>query len=272
MSEAFDTLNDVIKTLLGPEGCPWDKQQTPESMRKFFVEEIYECVDAIGDSALHAREELGDVIFDALLVCNMYENKNEFLTDDVLTDVSKKMIRRHPHVKFSEKVLGFLGTENSLEPKNKSVEEINAAWDKIKNDVEMRKTQSVLDQVPETFPPLLKSYKYLSKAASVGFDWDSAEQAEEKVLEEIKEIREAQSENDDAHLEEELGDFLLAAVNLVRKHGASPDVVLQKALKKFEKRFHYVEQNIEKSDCTEENKKDRMLVLWEDAKNFCSEK
>lgn len=268
MSKSFDILNDVIKTLLGPEGCPWDKQQTPESMRKFLVEEIYECVDAIGDSPLHAREELGDVIFDALLVCNIYENRNEFLTDDVLTDIAEKMVRRHPHVKFSEDILTFLGTENSPGLKNKSVEEINAAWDKIKNDVEMRKTQSVLEQVPESFPPLLKSYKYLSKAASIGFDWDCAEQAEEKVLEEIEEIREAQTENDETRLEEELGDFLLAAVNLVRKYGASPDVVLQKALKKFEKRFNYVEQNIEKFGCTEETKKETMLELWKEAKGL----
>ncbi|MCR5762416.1 MAG: nucleoside triphosphate pyrophosphohydrolase [Treponema sp.] len=248
-SGACNRIMLLIKLLRSPGGCPWDKTQTPKSMLPCLIEEVFEVVDAVSRKDLcNVREELGDILFNILLTAYMYEQNGDFSIADVLNEVTDKLIRRHPHV-FSNKefVLGL--------------------WDSIKKDAEGRKKDSVLDEVPEGFPPLLKAYKYLKKASKEHFDWKDVKSVEEKVKEEFLEVKEAASVNDIDHLEEEIGDLLLSVVNLSRFYKIDPSVALSRANKKFSYRFKYVEKEMKSHSLsmTEDHLLD-MERFWEEAK------
>ena len=250
----FNRLYEITRTLRSENGCPWDKAQTPESVRTCLHEELYEVLDAIDSKdALHVKEELGDEFFNLLLLSYMYQQNEDFSVADVLNDVSEKLIRRHPHVFGNEK----------LEGDDKLKTQINQ-WENIKANVEGRKTECVLDTVPESFPPLLKAYKYVKKASKAGFDWRSVESSKAKVLEELKEVENA---TDSENLEEELGDLLFAVVHYCAKNGVDPTIALNKANNKFYKRFSFVEksmQEMNKPMCEEND--EIMLNQWKKAK------
>lgn len=254
-AESFKRLYEITEKLRGKDGCPWDKKQTPATLRETFIEETFEVIDAIteGDS-MHAKEELGDAFFNVVLISYCYEQAGDFTIAQVLDEISEKLVRRHPHV-FGESQAD-------------TAEKVVRQWEKIKEEVEGRKGNSVLDSVPKGFPPMLKAYKILKKAAKAGFDWRSIEMAESKVHEELEEIAQACREKDSVHIEEEAGDFLLAAVNYCRKLGVDPNVALEKACGKFGGRFRLVEQGMKEKDLemTEEND-EIMLNLWKKAKN-----
>lgn len=247
-SGACERLLQLIKLLRSPDGCPWDKVQTPQSMRPCLIEELFEVVDAVTrNDACNAREELGDLLFNTLLTAYMYEQNGDFAIADALNDVTDKLIRRHPHV-FTDK------------------EFVSGLWDSIKNNDEGRKKDSVLDEVPEGFPPLLKAYKYLKKAAKQNFDWTNVQDVCKKVLEELKEVEEA---TDSAgHLEEEIGDLLLSVVNLSRFYGVDPSSALARANAKFYRRFTYVEKSMKEHSIsmTQDHISD-MERFWQEAKN-----
>ena len=246
---ACDRLLRLIKLLRSPDGCQWDRKQTPLSMRTCLVEELFEVTDALTrEDISSAREELGDLVFDVLLTAYMYEQNGDFSIADSLNDVTDKLIRRHPHV--------FAGKDY-----------VSGTWDKIKRDDEGRKKDSVLDEVPDSFPPMLKAFKYLKKAAGKNFDWKNASDVIGKVKEELCEVEEAGGQDDKSHLEEEIGDLLLSAVNLSRFYGIDPDIALSRANSKFYERFTYVEKAMEEHGIpmTAEHLSD-MEMFWQSAK------
>lgn len=282
--KAFNRLYNVVKILRCPEGCPWDKEQTPLSMRRDLIEETFEAVDAITqEDSFHAKEELGDVMLNATMISYMYEQKGDFSVAEVLNELAEKLIRRHPHV--------FPESEGSVCANTpvKNGEQVLNQWDRIKENLEGRKTECILDEVPQGFPPLLKAYKMQKKAAKKGFDWDNVEDVKAKITEELAEVEEARLKvnellkNQDAHvfemksskeadeaqkeLEGEIGDLLFAVVNYARHLGVDPETALNATNKKFHKRFSYVQKKMEENEIPmiQENLS-KMDEFWNEAK------
>ncbi len=183
---SFCRLFELIRILRAPDGCPWDREQTPMSMRRDLVEEVFEAVDAIGEkSATHAKEELGDVLLNSIMISYMYSQGGEFYVDEMFDELVEKLIRRHPHV--FEQSEGKVCAENVA----KTSGEVLTQWDRIKENVEGRARDSILDEVPQGFPPLLRAIKMQKKAAKKGFDWTSLAPTREKILEELSEVDDA---------------------------------------------------------------------------------
>ena len=264
--EEFQRFFDTIKALRAPNGCPWDKEQTPLSMRNDLIEEAFEALDAISEqNPEHAKEELGDVILNATMISYMYEQENHFTVADVYKELTDKLIRRHPHV-FPESE-----GQSCVEQKTSTPEEVLQQWDRIKSNLENRKSSSILDEVPKGFPPLLKAYKMQKKAAKKGFDWKDLKTVNYKIFEELNEVEQAyenlqqfKQEPSNAkpftvnssekanelqlHLEEEIGDLLFSVVNYARHLNVDPSVALNTTNQKFYKRFSYVEQEMTKAN------------------------
>lgn len=262
-SLGFEKLYAVVEKLRCPEGCPWDREQTPTSMRSDLIEECFETVDAISQNdSFHAKEELGDVFLNAAMISYMYEQNGDFTVASVLDEVVEKIIRRHPHVwKDSE------GSVNANETKATTSAEVLSQWDNIKRGVEGRKEKSVVDEVSEGLPPLMRAYKIQKKAAKKGFDWDSLEPVWEKITEEMSELHCAVEE--ESNVEEEVGDLLFAVVNLARKLKVDPTVALASANRKFRNRFVYVEEMCQKNNISmESGNLEIMDKFWDEAKNF----
>lgn len=257
---AFNRLSEIMEMLRSENGCPWDKKQNPQTLRSTFIEETFEAIDAISeDDADHVKEELGDVFFNLVFISRCYEESGFFGSEDCLNEICEKLIRRHPHV---------FGSVNGVY----TSDEVHNQWEKIKETVEGRKSDSVLDSVPKSFPPLLKAYKLLKKAAKSGFDWRKSEDFYSKIFEEIDEVREAETEKDKAHLEEEMGDLILAVVNLSRNFGVDPSVALEKANIKFSERYKFVEKRMKKSNLEMKAENDiKMMEFWNEAKKKSDE-
>lgn len=287
---AYDRLFSVVKCLRDVHGCPWDKEQTPLSMRRDLIEETFEAVDAVSQNdAPHAKEELGDVMLNTTMIAYMYEQNGDFATADAINEVTEKIIRRHPHV--FEQSDGKVCMTGKVE----NPEAVLSQWDKIKETVEGRSGKSsILDEVPDGFPPLLKSYKMQKKASKKGFDWTETAPVVDKIKEELLEVEQASDEvkkanadalksNPDAkahtktstkeldkaqlHLEEEIGDLLFAVVNYSRHLGIDPTVALSRTNQKFYRRFSFVEQQMQKAgiEMTNEHLKE-MDSFWDKAK------
>ncbi|MDR2898229.1 MAG: nucleoside triphosphate pyrophosphohydrolase [Spirochaetaceae bacterium] len=243
--DAFQALYDIIVRLRSPGGCPWDIKQTPVTMRGDLVEESFEASEAISDGApSHVREELGDVIQNAMLIAYMYEQDKSFTIADVVRETCEKLIRRHPHV-FVEESAGI-----SQAGKAETPEQVLAQWDRIKQNVEGRSGESILDSVSGGLPPLAKAMKLQKKAAKQGFDWPDGPEATaaiwDKVREEISETEEALKKADKLDAEEEFGDILFSMVNAARRFGIDPVIALDRSSAKFTKRFKYVESEMKK--------------------------
>lgn len=260
--DAFGRLYNVIRILRSENGCPWDREQTPLSMRQDLIEETFEAVDAITmEDAVHSKEELGDVILNATMISYMNEQSGDFSVAVVLNELAEKLIRRHPHVfpASAGKVCADTNVKTSTEVLNQ--------WDKIKEKVEGRKSSCILDEVPKGFPPLLKSFKMQKKASKKGFDWDKIEDVKAKITEEFREAEEARIKDDKKALESEIGDLLFAVVNYARHLGVNPDVALNITNEKFYRRFSYVQQKMEEAG--EEmlpGKLELMDKFWNEAK------
>jgi tetrapyrrole methylase family protein/MazG family protein len=259
--EAFKGLYEIIARLRAPGGCPWDREQTPLSLRASVIEETYECIEAIDENdADHIREELGDVFFLMVVIAYMHEQEGKFSVADVLQSAAEKLVRRHPHV--------FAGAEA------KDAEQAIDNWVKVKVETEGRKPKdSILDEVSRGLPPLDRSWKLQKKAAKAGFDWPDAAGVIAKVKEEMDEAEAAAAEDKKTGgvpgqaLEEELGDLLFSAVNLCRWYGAEPSVALQRTNIKFTERFKHVEKRMKETGV--EMKQENLTLMdrfWEEAK------
>lgn len=274
--KAFGRLYDIVKTLRAPGGCPWDRAQTPETMRTDLVEEAFEAVDAINEKKPeHVCEEMGDVFLNATMISYMYEQNGDFKLARSLNEVSDKIIRRHPHVWPESE-----GKVNALEGGAKTADQVLTQWDAIKRGVEGRAGKSVLDEVSKGLPPLMQAYKLGKKAAKKGFDWNEGDLKGlwAKIDEEKAELIEACEKNprkDEngkaaAEVEEEFGDVLFCLVNLARHLGVDPVMAMERANAKFRHRFGYVEAKMAENgkefvrgQWTEEEDK-----LWKEAKKL----
>lgn len=258
--ETFAAFVDAIAALRAPNGCPWDREQTHESIARNMIEEAYEAVDAIEQyDAPHLREELGDVLLQVVLQSQIAADAGEFTVADVCRDVNAKMIRRHPHV-FGEAAAG-------------SAEDVLSIWDNVKlaeksaADAQAEEPEGLLDSVPVSFPALLQAYKISRKAVVAGFEWDTVEDVWAKVEEEIAEFKQA-CRSDDAQAKElEFGDVLFSLVNVARKEGIDAETALRATCRKFRERWAFMEgaawgqgKRIEELDM------DEMQQLWDQAK------
>lgn len=264
--ERFREFFDIIVRLRGPDGCPWDKEQTPESLRSALLEEAYETVDAIDrQDVADVREEIGDLYLVLTLIAYIYEQEASFSVSDVLRELSEKLIRRHPHV---------FGERNDL-----SSREVVDQWQKIKVDVEgKREKKSLMDTIPSFLPPLERGYKMQRKAAKVGFDWPGVEGVLGKIHEEAQEVAELagpeQGSADDlpadarANLETEIGDLLFSVVNLSRYLGIDPSLALNRTNEKFARRFRSVEDGMASKglEMNHENL-DAMDAIWDQSRS-----
>lgn len=229
---SVEDLCDIVRILREPGGCPWDAEQTHQSIRKDLLEEAYETADAIDindDTAL--CEELGDLLLQVVFHAQIASEENSFNLDNVVDGICKKLILRHPHV------FGNVVAETS--------EEVLNNWDAIKRDEKSQKTYTdTLESVPRAFPALMRSAKVQKRASKAGFDWDNAEDAFQKLPEEIEEFREAVKSGDTDSMTEEFGDMLFAAVNVSRFYKIDAEAALQSATDKFMTRFKAVEQKV----------------------------
>ena len=279
---AYRRLLQTIRILRAEGGCPWDREQTPLSMRRDLIEETFEAVDAItAEDALHAREELGDVLLNASMIAYMYQQRGDFSLAECFNELVEKLIRRHPHV-FPQSE-----GQTAVEAPVQNADEVLTQWDRIKRQVEGRAHgSSILDEVPSGFPPLLRAYKLQKKAAKKGFDWQSIQPVYDKVVEELAEVKAAsescpdgqeakpftvasEPEQNEAqlHVEEEIGDLLFAVVNYARHLGVDPEYALNAANRKFYRRFSFVEQEMEKNGTPmDSNHLDDEDNLWNEAK------
>lgn len=229
---AFNRLYELVKTLRGENGCPWDKEQTPLSLRDALVEEIFEAIDAVTSrEPMHCKEELGDCFFNLMLTTYIFEQSQNFSVKDAVNEVCEKIVRRHPHV-FGEISEGFCEAKKNLKK-----EEILSQWDKIKENIEGRKTASVLDSVPKGFPPLLKAGKLLKKAAKTCFEKKDIQEVKNIISKDLDEVSASEKKGDAFQVEEELGDLLFSAVELCRLYNVDANVALENANRKFIKRF-----------------------------------
>lgn len=258
--ETFAAFVDTIAALRVPNGCPWDREQTHESIARNMIEEAYEAVDAIEQhDTTHLREELGDVLLQVVLQSQIAADAGEFTVADVCRDVNAKMIRRHPHV-FGEAAAG-------------SAEDVLSIWDNVKlaeksaADAQAEEPKGLLDSVPASFPALLQAYKISRKAVAAGFEWDTVEDVWAKVEEEIAEFKQA-CRSDDAQAKElEFGDVLFSLVNVARKEDIDAETALRATCRKFRERWAFMEgaawgqgKRIEELDM------DEMQQLWDQAK------
>ncbi|MBF0169592.1 MAG: nucleoside triphosphate pyrophosphohydrolase [Nitrospinae bacterium] len=255
MSEAFDRLVGVMARLRSPGGCPWDAEQTHESLKPYLLEETYEVLEAIdGGSMPTLRDELGDLILQVVFHAQLAHERGDFTAADVCHAISDKLIRRHPHV---------FGAAHAPTPGA-----VVTQWEKIKKTEEGHKERtSALDGVPAAMPSLARAYKIGKKAARAGFDWANVDGAFEKVEEELAEFRAAFAERDVKHMEEELGDLLFSLVNVARFMEVNPEEALRKTIGKFIRRFAHVEARIEASGKElGEATLAEMDALWDEAK------
>ena len=247
----FKDLVEIVKTLR--KGCPWDREQTNDSIKAATLEEAYEVADAIDNLDYEElKKELGDLIFHVVFHSVIADEGNKFNIDDVLDTIKEKLIRRHPHV-FGDTVV-----ENS--------DDVKRNWEAIKL-TEGR--DSVLDGVPEKLPSLLKAYRLQEKASKVGFDWDKKEDVWKKVIEEIEEMHSSEKNDSAAELENEIGDVFFAMTNYSRFLGINPENALRKSNTKFKYRFQYVEKKIQESGRQiNESNLAEMDKYWEEAKSI----
>ena len=254
--EKFEKLMEVMKTLRGPGGCPWDVEQTHESITMGFVEELYEFIEAVEDKDIETmKEELGDLCLHIVFQVQIAKENGEFTMAEVLDSIIEKLIRRHPHVFSDVKV--------------KNSNEVVANWDDIKKQEKQKQhRKSVVDGIPRHLPALSKARKVQIKAKKVGFDWDKVEDVILKIKEEFNELYEAIEEKNQDHINEELGDVLFSVVNLSRFLDVEPERALHNTVRKFMSRFRAIENALEEKGTTiQEASFEEMDSLWDQVKD-----
>ena len=261
MSKNFDELVDVMARLRAPGGCPWDREQTYESLAPYLLEEAFESFDAIFEATEgkpeNLREELGDLLLQIIFHSQIAEETGDFTIEDVCSTITRKMILRHPHV-FGDK-------------KFDTASDVLQNWDELKKSERAvtKKDEtvkdSILEDIPLAFPALIEANKLTRKAAKVGFDWENTEQIFDKLREETKELKKAISANE--NIEEEIGDLLFVVVNLARKLDVEPETALKKTNRKFRRRFKFIETELKKrGKKLEGSNLGEMDALWNEAK------
>jgi MazG family protein len=271
MPATFDDLLALMARLRSPEGCPWDREQTFETLAPMLLEEAYEVFEAVeearGGSPLELRDELGDLLFQIVFYAQIARERNEFTIDDVTGAIHSKMVRRHPHVFGTAQV-------ESAEQLLRNWEAIKAEEKRVAGKEKQAADESLLDGVSSRVPALMEAHQLSRKAARVGFDWQHMDDIFAKLQEEIDELRAAihqQATSPEAgnssQVREELGDLLFAVTNIARHLALEPEAALKAANRKFRRRFRFIERALKASGRSpSEATLDEMEALWQEAK------
>jgi len=251
---SFDDLVSLMKTLRGPDGCPWDRKQTLPDLKPFVIEEAYEVVDAVDrDDRQSLMEEVGDLLLESVFIAEITREEGSFDIYDSITAIHDKLVRRHPHV--------FADVEAN------DAEQVLVNWEKQKNEERKAENKSVLSGVPAALPAALKASRLTEKAARVGFDWRKTDDVFDKLDEEIGELREAVKGGHTSRIEDEMGDLLFTIANIARKTGVNPEEALQSTNRKFIRRFEAMESAVRASGRNlDQLSLEEMDALWEQAK------
>jgi MazG family protein len=264
--ERFEKLVEIMATLRGPNGCPWDKQQDFNSLKPMLVEEVYEVLEAIDNQDFDGlAEELGDLLLHVIFHAQLGKEAGQFDITTVIEKISEKLVRRHPHV---------FGSESASTP-----EEVIKNWESIKAQEKAEKLKnrtpeqrSLLEGIPSKLPAIHEAHQISSRAARVGFDWPDIEGIFDKLQEEVHELKEVISAGGDdtqrERLEDEIGDMLFVMVNIARYLKIDSESALKRANRKFKARFRYMEGELAKlGKSLEETSLEEMEVLWQKAKS-----
>ena len=251
-SKLFVDLVNIVEKLRSPEGCPWDKEQTHESLLPYFLEEAYEVIESVELKDWETlKEELGDVLLHILLQAKIADETNKFNISDSLEGINNKLVNRHPHV------FGDDNIDASVKAKQN--------WEDIKHVEKKRKSR--LDGVPNKLPALVRAQRLQEKASYAGFDHDNIEDAWEKLNEELNELKSAQEKRDIENIKEEIGDVLFSVVNLSRFFDIPAEDMLRKTNRKFITRFQTIERELkEKGKKLENSNLEEMEKIWEKSK------
>ena len=256
--DKFQRLVSIMARLRGPGGCPWDREQTFDSIKPYTLEETYEVMQAIDDRDWDGlAEELGDFLLQAVFYAQMASEQNLFRIENALDAINQKLIRRHPHV---------FGEESA-----QSADDVKQIWGRVKDSEKRSKGDKapggLLDGVPRAMPALVEAQQIASKAAGVGFDWENPEQVVDKLHEELAEFAEARRGARPEALEDELGDMLFVLVNLARFVKVDPEQALRRTNAKFRRRWSHIEARLgERGKKPEESTIQEMEALWQEAK------
>jgi MazG family protein len=250
--DKFERLVGIMARLRAPGGCPWDREQSFDTIKPYLLEETYEVLDAIDRRDWRGlSEELGDLLLQPVFFAQMAAEENKFSIDDSLDAIAEKLIRRHPHV-FGE-------------GEAKTADDVKRRWDEIKADEKKDRGEAprgILDSVPRNLPALVEAQQIASKAAAVGFDWENPDQVLEKLDEELEELERARAGASQAEIENEIGDLLFVLVNLARFMKVDPEQALRRTNAKFRKRFAHVENHAKLPGAGIAE----MEALWQEAK------
>lgn len=237
LNRSLSELMELVETLRGPDGCPWDAKQTDDTIKMYLLEEAYEVADAIEKgSSQETCQELGDLLFQIIFLANMAEDRKDYDLIQIIENITVKMTNRHPHVFGSIRVT--------------TPEEVSENWEKIKkkeNGNQQAPVSQLLSQLPENLPALLKAHRLSQRASNAGFDWTGKNEIWSKVKEEISELDQAVSTCETAKIGEEIGDLLFSLVNLARHWGLNAENIMRDANRKFLKRFREMEEELKAS-------------------------
>lgn len=255
--EKFQKLVNIIARLRGPGGCPWDREQTFDTIKPYLVEETYEVLDAIDKRSWEElRGELGDLLLQAVFFSQMASEESLFRIEDALDAINDKLIRRHPHV-FAEQTAQTAG-------------DVRRIWSEVKAEEKKKRGehgQTLLESIPRNLPALVEARQVAARAAQVGFDWENVEQVVDKLHEELAELDRARQEASQEELEGEVGDLLFVLVNIARFMSVDPEQALRKTNAKFRRRFGFVERSLlERGTSLEAASMEEMEALWQESK------
>jgi len=251
----LEDLTALVQTLRGPDGCPWDREQSLSDLRSFLMGEAYELLEAMDrDHHLHIREEAGDLLFIIIFIVDLFREKKTFTIYDVIGEVMDKMVRRHPHV-FGDVTVG-------------SAREVKENWHALKEqEGKPAPGPSLLDGVAVFLPALVRAQLLTERASRVGFDWEGPSQVMQKIEEEMGELKESLDRKEQDAVAGELGDLLFAAVNLARTLGVDAEQALRRTNRKFVERFHFIEEAVrDAGGSMEQATLKEMDRLWEQSK------
>ena len=256
-AKKFIKLLEIVEKLRGPDGCPWDKEQTHQSLLQYFLEETYEVIESIDEKNWSLlEEELGDVLLHIVLQAQIAKETNKFDISNSLETINNKLIKRHPHV-FGDKNI-----KASVKAKQN--------WEEIKYKEKKRKSR--IDGVPAKLPELIRSQRLQEKASHAGFDWDNVDAVWDKVHEEIDELKLAQEKGNIENIKEELGDVLFSIVNLSRFLNFSAEDTLRFANQKFKSRFQFIEKELQENGKKLEALNQKEIdQIWDKAKKISIE-
>ncbi len=259
LGRSCEELANIMKKLREPGGCPWDRKQTIDTLKKYLIEECYEVLEKIEEKDYEGlKEELGDLLLQIVFQSRIAEEEGRFTLKDVIDGISEKLIFRHPHVFGDVKV--------------ETAEEVLVNWEKLKKQEKEKKgekSEQPLGKFPYGFSALLAAYEITKRASKVGFDWPDPDGVINKIEEELNELKNAIQSAQEDKIKDELGDLLFSIVNLSRFYMISPEEALNSTNIKFWKRFNYISEKLkEKGKSLEEASLEDMDILWEEAKNF----